>query len=54
MLLWKYDMEDHWAITHPDHPRPESISIGQDECVTVLPSSLLLLPVPSTAVSWLE
>jgi hypothetical protein len=34
VLQWKYGLEDHWAIAHPDNPRPESIS--QDERLAVL------------------
>jgi hypothetical protein len=35
VLLWKHGMEDHCAIAHPNHPRPESISTSQDERVAL-------------------
>jgi hypothetical protein len=36
VLLWKYGMENHWVIAHPDHSRPEGISISQEERVAAL------------------
>jgi hypothetical protein len=36
VLPWKYGMEDDWTITHPDYPRPDSISISQADPVAAL------------------
>jgi hypothetical protein len=36
VLLWKYGMEDLWAITQSDHARPEGISSSYDKLTTVL------------------